>query len=140
MDRMTLQDLKNILNMQMLLIDVPTVKLVTRQQAQKLVIANRFRIKKIIEKKEGNTFTHFHTPVSEYRDVSINLHNIWRFLPSTSEKRMIAMKLCCINYDKIFTRHEKNLIEGMETISNQTGIIKKSREEIEKLRNNLILF
>ena len=50
------------------------------------------------------------------------------------------MKLCCINYDKVFTRHEKSLIEGMEEFSNQTGIIKKSPEEIKKFRNNLNLF
>ena len=104
------------------------------------MIANRFRIKNKLEKKIGNEYAHFYTPVNEYRDSSLNLHKIWKYLPTSPEKRVIAMKLCCINYEKVFTRHERSLIEGMEEFSNQTGIIKKSAEEIKKFRNNLNLF
>ena len=81
------------------------------------MLANRLRIKKIIEKKEGETYCHFHVRVEEYRDVTINLHKIWKHLPSTKEKREVVMKLCCVNYQKVFTEFEKNLIEQMETLA-----------------------
>ena len=137
MDKMSLNELLNILSMQKLLIDVPKANLTSWVDAQKLVIANRFRIKRQIDKKQDNTFAHFYTPVSEFRDSSVNLHKIWKYLPYTPEKRVIAMKLCCINYEKVFTKHERDLIEGMETVCNQAGIIKKTPAEINILRIDL---
>ena len=81
------------------------------------MLANRLRMKKIIEQKDGEVYCHFYVRVQEYRDVSINLHKIWRYLPSTKEKREVALKLCCVNYQKVFTLYEQNLIEKMEALA-----------------------
>ena len=74
-------------------------------------------MKKIIEQKNGEVYCHFHVQVQEYRDVSININKIWKYLPSTREKREVVMKLCCVNYQKVFTEYERNLIERMEALA-----------------------
>ena len=87
MNTITLAEYRNIIAMQKLLIDLKNVKPVKTGEAQKIVLATRLRMKRAIEQKEGDVYTHFHVRMQEYRDVSLNLHKIWKYLPSNKDKR-----------------------------------------------------
>ena len=54
------------------------------------------------------------------------------------------MKLCCVNYERVFTRYEKGLIEKMEQLvsieANRNWSTRELNDIIQNYRNDLTAF
>ena len=54
------------------------------------------------------------------------------------------MKLCCVNYEKVFTQYEKDLIETMESFSlgdiGRNALEKEIKNDFMKYRTDLSAF
>ena len=79
------------------------------------VLVGQLLIKKSIDAKHKNDqYKHFHQPLKLYREKVLPINDIWARLPRGKSKREVAMNACAMNYKRLLTQYERQLIEKLD--------------------------